>query len=73
MYCLPLDDACQWERVQYELIARPAKDYLINTFSFELGTFNGRIYTYVWDAKQPVIFIDEVDAPNARPTVLRGD
>ncbi len=73
MYCLPLDDGCQWDRFQHKLIAEPAEHYLVNQLSFEIGTFNGRIYTYVWDRKKPVIFIDDVGAPSsARPDVL-GD
>lgn len=71
MYCLPLDDACQWERFQQKLIVEPAENYLIDARSFELGTFNGRIYTYTWLGKQPVIFIDDVGS-TARPTIL-GD
>jgi len=73
MYCLPVDNACQWQQFQYELVARPAEDYKVNTLSFELGMFNGLVYTYVWNEKQPVIYIDEVDAPPyTRPKVI-GD
>lgn len=73
MYCLPLDDVCQWDRVQHKLIVESAENYLIDARSFELGTFNGRVYTYVWDRKKPVIYIDDVGAPtSARPDVL-GD
>jgi hypothetical protein len=70
MYCLPLDDACQWEKLQYELVARPAENQKINALSFELGTFNGRIFTYVWNSERPIIFIEDA---NTRPIILRGD
>lgn len=71
MDCLPLDDACIWQRIEYELLVKPGEDYYIDTHSIDLGTFNGRTYTYTWFGKQPVIFIEQVDAPaNARPEVL---
>jgi len=71
MYCLPLDNVCQWDQFQHKLIAAPAEDYKVNMLSFELGTFNGLVYTYVWDDKHPVIFVDEVDAPpRTRPKVI---
>lgn len=73
MYCLPLDDSCQWQKFQYELLVVPAEDQKVNALSFELGTINGLIYTYVWDAKHPVIFVDEVGAlPRTKPKVI-GD
>lgn len=72
MYCLPLDDVCQWERFQHKLVAEPAENYLIDSRSFELGRINGCIYTYVWDAKHPVIFVDDVNDPSDRPKILKG-
>jgi len=73
MYCLPVDDVCQWDKFKYELLVEPAEDFLINARSFELGTFNGLTYTYVWHPTDPMIFIDGVDtSPNARPKILKG-
>ena len=74
MYCLPLDDICQWDRLQYRLLAEAAEDYSIDSRTFSLGTFGGRTFTYTWFGKQPVILIDVVGQPlSDTPDMLKGD
>lgn len=73
MYCLPLDDSCQLARLEQKLIVAPAEDFLVDARTFDLGTFNGRTYTYTWIGSKPAIFINKVGAlPSAIPDIL-GD
>jgi hypothetical protein len=74
MYCLPLDDACQLEKFQHTVLRKAAEDFAIDSRTFSLGTFNGRVYTYTWLGKTPVIFIDDAGKPlSDSANMLGGD
>lgn len=62
MYCLPVDDLCHIEKAFTAKVAEAARDQFINTNSFEIGTYNGRVYSYTWVDKQPLILIENVKA-----------
>jgi hypothetical protein len=70
MHCLPLDDLCQWNKFQYEVVAEAAEEYSLDNRTFTLGTFNGRRYVYTWLDKQPVILIDNAGQLSEAPDVL---
>jgi hypothetical protein len=73
MYCLPLDDACQMDRLQYKLVTQAAEEDSIEQRTFSLGTFNGRKYTYTWFGKTPVIIIDEIGKPLSEMPDILGE
>jgi hypothetical protein len=71
MYCLPVNDLCHLQNAFDAKTAEVAQDRYIETNSFSLGTFNGRMFTYTWFNKVPVIVIDVVGVPvSSTPDVL---
>lgn len=62
MYCLPLDDVCQWENFQQKVVVEAAEANLINQQTFSLGTFNGRSFIFLTTpGTKPMIVIIEDD------------
>lgn len=59
--CGTADDVCLVKN-QIEAEVRPATDEMkLNAMSFDLGEFNGRVYTYTWFGGMPTITIEDVD------------
>lgn len=60
MFCLPLDNVCQMDKFQHEVIAEAAETAFANRHTFSLGTFNGRRFVYtLFDGKPVIVIIEE--------------